>query len=393
MVFSTFRDKRATSLTFGRTGFEWKLCDGTVRASASTTAPCLACSASASSARAHAAVRGHHVSRGALQVGAEQGARRAMLPFRYTVNGYRGCSHACRYCFARPTHEYLDMDCGADFDTQVVVKTNRRPRCCGESSHASRGRRETVALGTNTDPYQRAEGRYALMPESSARWRIPAHRSPSSPRAPAAPRPSAHRPTRQAGRLSASRCRWRSAIPNCTRTYQGTDLAGSKARLISAIRDALPLAVPSWLPRCCRADRLRVESTSRRYWSRSPRPARRVGRFRPHLRARPADGTWAGWRNRIPSWWGSTASMYSASVFCRRTTRTCVHDPGQAAGGPSTAAPDADPSARQGPGCPPAEDLQPRSSERTERYSSWSLTPRISPAGMPFRRESSAFCA
>src|SRR5271156_3511162 len=87
----------------------------------------------------------------------------AALPFQYTVNGYRGCSHACRYCFARPTHEYLDLDCGNDFDTQVIVKTNvvdvlrrelRRRSWC----------RETVALGTNTDPYQRAEGRYALMP-------------------------------------------------------------------------------------------------------------------------------------------------------------------------------------------------------------------------------------
>lgn len=87
----------------------------------------------------------------------------SMLPFRFTVNGYRGCSHACRYCFARPTHEYLDFDPGRDFDTQVVVKTNvaevlrrelRRPAWT----------RETVALGTNTDPYQRAEGRYALMP-------------------------------------------------------------------------------------------------------------------------------------------------------------------------------------------------------------------------------------
>ena len=48
----------------------------------------------------------------------------AALPFDFTVNGYRGCSHACRYCFARPTHEYLDLDCGTDFDTQVVVKTN-----------------------------------------------------------------------------------------------------------------------------------------------------------------------------------------------------------------------------------------------------------------------------
>jgi len=87
----------------------------------------------------------------------------SMLPFQYTVNGYRGCSHACRYCFARPTHEYLDFDSGQDFDTQVVVKTNvaevlrrevRRPAWA----------RSTVALGTNTDPYQRAEGRYALMP-------------------------------------------------------------------------------------------------------------------------------------------------------------------------------------------------------------------------------------
>jgi DNA repair photolyase len=87
----------------------------------------------------------------------------AMLPFNYTVNGYRGCSHACRYCFARPTHEYLDMDPGADFDTQVVVKTNVAEVLRRELSRRS-WQRETVALGTNTDPYQRAEGRYALMP-------------------------------------------------------------------------------------------------------------------------------------------------------------------------------------------------------------------------------------
>jgi DNA repair photolyase len=79
------------------------------------------------------------------------------------VNGYRGCSHACRYCFARPTHEYLDMDCGADFDTQVVVKTNVA-EVLRRELHRKSWRRETVALGTNTDPYQRAEGRYALMP-------------------------------------------------------------------------------------------------------------------------------------------------------------------------------------------------------------------------------------
>ena len=48
----------------------------------------------------------------------------SMLPFSYTVNAYRGCSHACRYCFARPTHEYLDLDSGVDFDSQAVSYTH-----------------------------------------------------------------------------------------------------------------------------------------------------------------------------------------------------------------------------------------------------------------------------
>jgi len=85
------------------------------------------------------------------------------LPFAFTVNGYRGCSHACRYCFARPTHEYLDFDSGHDFDSQVVVKVNVAEVLRRELRRKSWAR-ETVALGTNTDPYQRAEGRYGLMP-------------------------------------------------------------------------------------------------------------------------------------------------------------------------------------------------------------------------------------
>ena len=85
------------------------------------------------------------------------------MPFSWTVNPYRGCSHACTYCFARRTHTYLDFDTGVDFDRQIVVKTNvaqvlRRELTAPRWSH------EPVALGTNTDPYQRAEGRYALMP-------------------------------------------------------------------------------------------------------------------------------------------------------------------------------------------------------------------------------------
>ncbi|WP_067815255.1 Rv2578c family radical SAM protein [Nocardia inohanensis] len=85
------------------------------------------------------------------------------LPFNWTVNPMRGCSHACRYCFARPTHEYLDLDAGADFDSQIVVKTNVVP-ILRKELHKRSWRRETVALGSNTDPYQRAEGRYRLMP-------------------------------------------------------------------------------------------------------------------------------------------------------------------------------------------------------------------------------------
>ncbi|WCD93173.1 intein-containing Rv2578c family radical SAM protein [Microbacterium sp. nov. GSS16] len=66
-------------------------------------------------------------------------------------------------CFARGTHEYLDLDGGADFDSQIVVKTNVVEVLQRELRRGS-WKHETVALGTNTDPYQRAEGRYKLMP-------------------------------------------------------------------------------------------------------------------------------------------------------------------------------------------------------------------------------------
>lgn len=85
------------------------------------------------------------------------------LPFAWTINPYRGCSHACVYCFARPSHTYLEMDAGQDFDTQVVVKINVVEQLRRELARPT-WTQEPVALGTNTDPYQRAEGRYALMP-------------------------------------------------------------------------------------------------------------------------------------------------------------------------------------------------------------------------------------
>lgn len=85
------------------------------------------------------------------------------MPFEWTINPYRGCSHACVYCFARKSHTYLDFDAGLDFDSQVVVKVNAAEVLRKELAKPSWGRHQ-VALGTNTDPYQRAEGRYRLMP-------------------------------------------------------------------------------------------------------------------------------------------------------------------------------------------------------------------------------------
>ncbi len=87
----------------------------------------------------------------------------ARVPFNWTVNPYRGCSHACTYCFARRTHTYLDLDAGEDFDSQIVVKINVAEVLARELRRPS-WTHEPVALGTNTDPYQRAEGRYRLMP-------------------------------------------------------------------------------------------------------------------------------------------------------------------------------------------------------------------------------------
>jgi len=85
------------------------------------------------------------------------------LPFGWTINPYRGCSHACSFCFARQTHTYLDLDSGVDFDSQIVVKINVAEVLEKELAKPGWGR-HPVALGTNTDPYQRAEGRYRLMP-------------------------------------------------------------------------------------------------------------------------------------------------------------------------------------------------------------------------------------
>jgi DNA repair photolyase len=87
---------------------------------------------------------------------------KSRVPFSWTINPYRGCSHACVYCFARPTHKYLDFDAGRDFEREIVVKVNAPEVLRVELAKAS-WKKEHVALGTNTDPYQWVEGRYKLM--------------------------------------------------------------------------------------------------------------------------------------------------------------------------------------------------------------------------------------
>ncbi len=84
--------------------------------------------------------------------------------FSYTVNAFRGCSHACSYCFARRTHTFLDFNAGRDFEREIVVKVNVPELLRAELARPS-WKRDLVALGTNTDPYQWVESRYRFMPE------------------------------------------------------------------------------------------------------------------------------------------------------------------------------------------------------------------------------------
>ena len=85
------------------------------------------------------------------------------MAFRWTINPYRGCSHGCVYCFARHTHTYLDLDAGLDFNSKIIVKVNAAELARRELA-SPRWTGEQVAMGTNVDCYQRAEGRYRMMP-------------------------------------------------------------------------------------------------------------------------------------------------------------------------------------------------------------------------------------
>jgi DNA repair photolyase len=84
--------------------------------------------------------------------------------FGWTINPYRGCTHACVFCFARSTHTYLDLNAGRDFEREIVVKVNVPEVLRAELARPG-WKGDLVALGTNTDPYQWVESRYRMMPE------------------------------------------------------------------------------------------------------------------------------------------------------------------------------------------------------------------------------------
>src|SRR3569623_2207483 len=81
--------------------------------------------------------------------------------FARSINPYRGCEHGCIYCFARPRHAYHDLSPGLDFETKLFAKPDA-PRLLREEL-AKRGYKpRSIAMGTNTDPYQPIEGRYRI---------------------------------------------------------------------------------------------------------------------------------------------------------------------------------------------------------------------------------------
>ena len=85
----------------------------------------------------------------------------ADFPFRWTLNPYRGCRHACRYCYARSTHEFWGMNSGTDFDQRVFAKVNA-PEVLRRELSRPKWRGEPIAIGTASDPYEPAEGMYRL---------------------------------------------------------------------------------------------------------------------------------------------------------------------------------------------------------------------------------------
>src|SRR5271166_4765525 len=82
------------------------------------------------------------------------------LPFTWTINPYRGCEFACKYCYARYTHEFMEMRDGTEFEQKIYVKQHTADLLRHDLRRVKPG--EAIALGTATDPYQPAERRYEI---------------------------------------------------------------------------------------------------------------------------------------------------------------------------------------------------------------------------------------
>jgi DNA repair photolyase len=82
------------------------------------------------------------------------------MPFTWTINPYRGCEFGCRYCYARYTHEFMEMRDGMEFEQKIYVKQHAAGLLRHELRRVKRD--ESIALGTATDPYQPAERRYEV---------------------------------------------------------------------------------------------------------------------------------------------------------------------------------------------------------------------------------------
>ena len=82
------------------------------------------------------------------------------MPFTWTINPYRGCEFACKYCYARYTHEFMEMRDGADFEQKIFVKQHAADLLRQELRQVKP--REEIAIGTATDPYQPAEKRFEI---------------------------------------------------------------------------------------------------------------------------------------------------------------------------------------------------------------------------------------
>jgi DNA repair photolyase len=88
-------------------------------------------------------------------------AKAVGMPFTWTLNPYRGCTHACEYCYARKYQRHLELGAGDQFSSVILVKTNLVDALARELKRPG-WTRETVAVGTATDPYQPIEGHYQL---------------------------------------------------------------------------------------------------------------------------------------------------------------------------------------------------------------------------------------